>query len=168
MCFVWISERTGLLPFTVLSDWFLYGITESHCLLHVWTESFNILHATFSIQGHAMSLTVHHPLLTTDARVRSLADPCTICGGQSGTGTGFPPSTCVFSCEYQYYFTNTPYTYSSLARQFELNRNTKGRILWNLSKTSAVSEISEHCMEKYFLVFCLADLRQYLVYMRAP
>ena len=107
------NER-GLLPFTVLPDWFLYGITETRCLLHVWIKSFNKLHATFSIQGRAMALTVRHPLLTTDARVRSLAGPCAICGGQSSTRTGFPPSTCVFSCQYQYYCTNTPYTYSSL------------------------------------------------------
>jgi hypothetical protein len=107
------NER-GLLPFTILSDWFLYGITETHCLLHVWTESFNILQATFSIQGRALALTVRHPLLTTDACVRALAGPCAICGGQSDDGTGFPPSTCVFPCQFQYYYTNIPYTYSSL------------------------------------------------------
>ena len=96
------NER-GLLPFTALPDWFLYGIIETHCLLHVWTEYFNIPHATFGIQGRAMALTVRHPLLTTDARVRSLAEPCAICGGQSGTGTGFPPSTCIFCCQSQCY-----------------------------------------------------------------
>lgn len=111
------NER-GLLPFTVLPGWFLYGITETHCLLHVWTESFSILHAIFSIQGHAMALTVRHPLLTTDAHVRSLAGPCAISGGQSCTRTGFPPSTCVPCCQYQYYCTNTPYIYSSLPTSY--------------------------------------------------
>jgi hypothetical protein len=36
-----------------------------------------------------MAQAVSRRLLTVEARVRALIGPCGICGGQSGTGTGF-------------------------------------------------------------------------------
>jgi hypothetical protein len=43
-----------------------------------------------------MVLAVCRGSLTADARVQSQASACGICGEQSGTGTGFSPSTWVY------------------------------------------------------------------------
>jgi hypothetical protein len=48
------------------------------------------------VTGRAMAQAVSRRPLTSEARVRSRFSPYEICGGQSGTGTGFSPS-CRFS-----------------------------------------------------------------------
>jgi hypothetical protein len=47
-----------------------------------------------------MAQAVSRRSLTAKARVRSRGSPCGICGGQSGTGTRFSPSTLVFPCKF--------------------------------------------------------------------
>jgi hypothetical protein len=51
-------------------------------------------------KGRAMAQAVSRRPLTAETRVRSRVSPCGICGGQSGTGTGFSPSTSVFPCQF--------------------------------------------------------------------
>jgi hypothetical protein len=44
-----------------------------------------------------------------ESRVRFLAFPCLICGGEIGNGTDFPLSTSAFPC--QYHSTAVPYSF---------------------------------------------------------
>jgi hypothetical protein len=53
-----------------------------------------------SSDGRAMAQAVSRRSLTAEARDRSRVSPCGIFGGQSGTGTGFSPSTSVFPCQF--------------------------------------------------------------------
>jgi hypothetical protein len=50
--------------------------------------------------GSAMVQAVSCLPPTAEAQVRSRVSPCEICGGQSGTGTGFSPSSSVFPCQF--------------------------------------------------------------------
>jgi hypothetical protein len=58
-----------------------------------------------------MAQAVSRQPLTAEARVRSRVGSCGICGGQSGTGTGFSPSTLVFPC--QFHSTGAPLQWKS-------------------------------------------------------
>jgi hypothetical protein len=46
--------------------------------------------------GHTMVQVVRCQLLVVEARLRSLAGLCEICGVESAIGTGFSPSTSAF------------------------------------------------------------------------
>jgi hypothetical protein len=61
------------------------------------------------LMGRAMAQVVSRRPLTAEARVRDRVNPCGICGGQSGTGTGFSTSSSVFPC--QYHSTVAPQTH---------------------------------------------------------
>jgi hypothetical protein len=50
--------------------------------------------------GRAMALAVSRQPLTAEAQFHALVSPRGICGGQSGTGTVFSPSSSVFLSQY--------------------------------------------------------------------
>jgi hypothetical protein len=65
-------------------------------ILHVM-----LLRATKSSSiGRAMAQDVSRRPLTAEARVRARINPCGICGGQNGTGTGFSQSSSVLPSQY--------------------------------------------------------------------
>jgi hypothetical protein len=80
-------------------------------------------------KGRAMSLAVSRRPLTADARVRCRVDPCGICGGQSGTGTGLSPSTSVVPCQYN--FINAPYLSPFTCCPYQKDKRAK---VWELPK----------------------------------
>jgi hypothetical protein len=51
-------------------------------------------------KGRAMAQAVSRRSPAAETRVRSRVSLCGICGGQSGTGTGFSPSSSVFPCQF--------------------------------------------------------------------
>jgi hypothetical protein len=64
---------------------------------------FKYLETTLTNQrcmGRAMAQAVSHRPVTAEVRVRSRVTSCGICCGQSGTGTGFSPSTSVLPCRF--------------------------------------------------------------------
>jgi hypothetical protein len=50
--------------------------------------------------GRIVAQAVSRRPFTAEFRVRSRVRPCGICGGQSGIGAGFSPSTLVFPCQF--------------------------------------------------------------------
>jgi hypothetical protein len=58
------------------------------------------VNAVTHILALAMAQVVSRRPLTAEAQVRAWVNPCGICDGQSGTGSGFSPSSSVFPCQY--------------------------------------------------------------------
>jgi hypothetical protein len=71
-----------------------------------------------------MAQTVSRRPLTTEVRSGCQGSPCTIYGGRSGTGTGFSPSTSVFSVSI-----SPPMLHTHLHLNVDLTRRMNGRRL---------------------------------------
>jgi hypothetical protein len=80
--------------------------------------------------GRAMAQAISRRLLTAEAQVRSRFRVCGICGGQSGTGTGFSPSTSVFPC--QFHSTGAHYMEKRKKIIFIIGLHNKPPIQWVL------------------------------------
>jgi hypothetical protein len=52
------------------------------------------------LEGGSMAWAVSRRPLTAEVQVRARVNTCGICGGPSGTGTGFSPSSAAFPCQY--------------------------------------------------------------------
>jgi len=144
MCFVWISEQTAIISM-YSTDWLVF-ITETECVYcAVRTGSLYVILAKVRIQkGCAVAQAVNRRLLIADARVRSQASLCEICGGQSGPVAGFSPSSSVFLC--QYHSSHAPiHIYLLLTAEGQTGEPSK--------QNKAVSEIGKHSMDKQFYIF---------------
>ena len=107
-CFLWISEQTSIIYLCwVILLGFGFCNRDGECLLRGknWIFKYNARSFFFSA-GPTMAQAFSRRPVTTEAPVRSQVSPCEICGGQSGTGTGFSSSTSLFPC--QYHSTSAP------------------------------------------------------------
>ena len=91
MCFVWIWEQTAIVSLCSINV--LVSVTETVCLLR-GTDWVYIIKVNLSqVKGRAMAQAVTCRFHTMEGQVQSQISPRQICGAQSGTVTGFSPST---------------------------------------------------------------------------
>ena len=88
--------------------WLFSVVPWLHGFLVCYIIIIIIIITLWQIQEMIGSPTVCRRQLTAEAWVPSQANPCWICGGWTGSSTGFTSSTWVLTC--QYHTTNAPYS----------------------------------------------------------
>jgi hypothetical protein len=74
----------------------LVGIFLNSIYLFIRSFIQSIIQLLSTFSGHSRAQAVRHRHLTAKARVRPQTSPWGICGGESGSGTGYSPCTSAF------------------------------------------------------------------------
>jgi hypothetical protein len=82
----------------ILRLYAILPVTLECRFLHEWFASQPLSHS--SRTRELTWLGVGRRPFIAESRLRARVNPCRICGEQRGTGTGFPPSSSVFLCQY--------------------------------------------------------------------
>jgi hypothetical protein len=118
MCFVWISEQTGVVP--------LYSINGL-----VFCKINAVFTARYELDPlNSIPVNLRRLLLNAEASVRSQANRCETFGGQSDTGTGLSPSISVSTCQYHSFC--VPFSSSSTCGTYQKDKGANpGELIEN-------------------------------------
>lgn len=126
-------QRSYFLPVGPTRKWnyffpqSLFFLSEQYVTCAVRPEYLKIIQVKFTRQWTLLWLRQFIPWpFMTEPRVQFLISPCDTCGGPSGTGSGIPPSTSVFACQFH------PTNASSACCRYQKHKREKPR---NISKS---------------------------------
>jgi hypothetical protein len=152
----WQTKRDSIPSFSWFSEWkalivirWITFTTDNYVFSVRCDPKFYVLFMRTSAGTcRAMVMAVIHRPFTTETRVRFQLSPCEICGGKSGTGWGFSPSTAVFLCHC--HSINAPHSFPSTHCCYQKDKRSKPG---NLPKNSSLPEIAELGTEMYLHLF---------------
>ena len=140
MCCLWIWEQTAIISLYNI-NWLVF-ITETECVYCVVrTGSLCIVQVELKSW---MAEAVSRRRLTAEAQVRSQASTHEICGGHSGTGTHFSPSTSCFPLSVSFHQRSI-----LIVIYMILSREGRTGEVWESSYSNGFPEIGECWTETY-------------------
>jgi len=111
MFVVGLEQPSQIVSLRITDRWvFVMHVLRVYCAVR--TEDWKIIQDKLIEFAFVMTQAVCRRPFTAETRVWSQSNTCEVGGGQSGTVTGFSPSTSVFPC--QYHSTNAPYPFIHL------------------------------------------------------